>query len=114
MYHEHEQLYTLNATRARARLVITGRRRPCVVFVRGIKLKNCAKNASFFLRSFHTHRRQRIYRRLAAPFTIRGNIITQPAIENLDLGPGPNTPRLYSSALYIITFLPGLFQTEFA
>lgn len=28
-----------------------------------------------------------------APFTIRGNIITQPAIENLDLGPGPNTPQ---------------------
>jgi len=30
--------------------------------------------------------------RLAAPFTIHGNIITQSAIENLDLGPDPNKP----------------------
>lgn len=39
---------------------------------------------------FHTDVSE--YHRLAAPFTIHGNIITQSAIENLDLGPDPNKP----------------------
>jgi len=32
-------------------------------------------------------------RLLTTPFTIRGNIITKSTIENLDLGPNPNTPQ---------------------
>jgi len=59
----------------------------CALFFFGIKSKTGAKNTSF---SF-LHRRQRIPA-AREPFTMRGNIIIQSAIENLDLGPDPNTP----------------------
>lgn len=86
--------------------------RPRALFFFGIKSKNRAKKYKFslflflFFFSFLIHRRQRILPAALASLTIRGNIITQPAIENPDLGPDPNTRTPRCIVLLLLLLLP--------
>jgi len=81
-------------------------RRPALFFF-GIKSKNCAKNTSF---SF-PYRRQRI---ASARCTLYNPRQYNNSVGNRESGSWPRSQHTPAMVHCIITFLPGLFQTEFA